>query len=110
MKTQLTDITFETQLIDLEKTLNWLIDGYGKHGLKISDVHYINWAWIVENYNVDYHSCNHKKVIAVTQTIVVSQLGRSDILEKHYDGFCEICNNMVKGEMTIDNKIIKRWY
>ncbi len=42
------------ELDDLQKTLNWVIDGLGKTGLKISDVSIINWKWIKDNYNVEY--------------------------------------------------------
>lgn len=41
------------KLDDLKMTMGWLIKGIGIHGLKISDIKYIDWDWVCENYNVD---------------------------------------------------------
>ena len=42
-----------TKLEDKRLILYWLIDGYGRHGLKISDLRNIDRAWLIKHYNVE---------------------------------------------------------
>lgn len=41
------------KLEDKRLILNWLINGYGRHGLEISDLKYIDRAWLIKHYNVE---------------------------------------------------------
>ena len=47
------DLTkIEEQLEERMKVLNWVINGMGIHGFKISDTKILHWGWITKNYNV----------------------------------------------------------
>jgi len=98
---------YELDVYDRISVLLWLIDGVGKHGLKISDASKISWDWIVENYNVAAHTCKHK---------VVSEIGYVQAFDedsvdigKHYDGFCDACEKTVHGFISFNGKVKRGW-
>jgi hypothetical protein len=49
---------FIDKLDDVHRTLNWLIDGMGIHGLKLSDLSIIDWNWVCINYNLENKNDN----------------------------------------------------
>ncbi len=101
----------DAKFVDLQKTLNWVINGLGLHGLKISDVSRINWSWIVENYNVDDYVCKHKKVSEISSVVAFADNPEksNNLLEKYYSGYCDVCGKTVQGS-TNNGKIVKGWH
>ena len=101
----------DKQLNDLQKTLHWLIDGLGVHGLKISDVSIVDWEWICENYNIEEYKykCKHKKVSEIGYVIAFGET-TDNTLEKFYNGYCNICKKQVYGNSTLKGKVIRGWH
>lgn len=51
---------FYKQLDEKLKIIKWLIDGYGFHGLKISDGSWLTKEHLIQNYNVSWEYFNMK--------------------------------------------------
>jgi len=97
---------YNKQLDDLKKTMTWLINGYGQHGLSIKNSS-VNWDWICENYNVDTFECLHKKVIEIGYVVAFDD--KTNEMGMHFDGFCTACDRMVSGFISSENKIKRGW-
>ena len=63
--------------------------------------------WVIENYNAG-ENCNHKKV-SETGFIVIAGESSENVLIKGWDGFCDICNEIVYATTTLKNKPLQRW-
>jgi hypothetical protein len=98
----------DDKLEDFRKTMKWLIAGMGVHGLKLSDIHTIDWEWVCENYNVSNYSCKHNNVTSIGMVIGCGE-SSEHLLERFYDGYCEACNKHVYGRKTLSGETIERW-
>jgi hypothetical protein len=98
----------EQELEGFRKTMKWLIAGLGVHGLKLSDVHTIDWQWVCENYNVEDYICKHNNVSEIGFVIGFGESPENDF-ERFYDGYCDACDKHVKGRTTLSGKLIERW-
>ena len=81
-----------------KKKFNWLINGLGQHGLSISDSQYISWEWIKDNYHV-HDPCDHTDVSDITSCVVYEEE-----LGNHYTGYCNQCERMVGGFISMSGK------
>lgn len=98
---------YELDICDRVSVLLWLIEGIGRHGLKISDASKIKWDWIVENYNVSSYICKHKIVSEIGSVQAFD--GDSINIGKHYDGFCDVCERTVRGFISFNGKVKRGW-
>jgi hypothetical protein len=95
------------ELEDFKKTLNWVLSGLGKTGLKISDVKYIDTKWVEKHYNTTF-ICNHLEVEDIGYVVTCGDTP-DHLFVRKYDAYCTGCKRMVYGTTTIDGKPLKRW-
>jgi len=96
------------QIEDNRKLFSWLITGLGIHGLKISDAKYINWGWVIENYNIEEFDCFHLRVQDIGYVICCGDIGEPTLV-KCWKGVCKSCGRLVYGKTTQELEVIYSW-